>query len=125
MAIVLRRPRAQDDIIEIWSYIADDSETQADAFIDRLDAKFQLLAQQPGLGRIREELAPGLRSFPVGWYVVFYESISNSIVVVRVLHSARDVDVQFNDDSKENWQRSMWWIAVKHIVLLVCAAILR
>jgi toxin ParE1/3/4 len=102
MAIVLRRPRAQDDIVEIWSYIADDSEAQADAFVDRLDAKFQLLAQQPGLGRVREELSPGLRSFPVGRYVVFYEPISNGIAVVRVLHSARDIDAQMSGDLQED-----------------------
>lgn len=38
MPVVLLRPRSQDDITEIWGYIADDSELQADAFVDRLDA---------------------------------------------------------------------------------------
>lgn len=98
MSVVNRRPRAQDDIVEIWSYIADDSEAQADAFVDRLDAKFQLLARQPGLGRLREELARDLRSFPIGRYVVFYEPIPDGIAIVRVLHSARDIDAQFSDD---------------------------
>ncbi len=65
MSIVLLRPRARDDIADIWGYIAEDSELQADAFVDRLDEKFQLLARQPGLGRVRQELALGLRSFPV------------------------------------------------------------
>lgn len=98
MPVVLLRPRAQDDITEIWGYIADDSELHADAFVDRLDAKFQLLARQPGLGRAREELSPGLRSFPVGRYVIFYEPISDGIAIVRVLHSARDIDEQFSAD---------------------------
>lgn len=102
MPVVLLRPRAQDDITEIWGYIADDSELQADAFVDRLDAKFQLLARQPGLGRVREELAPGVRSFPVGRYVIFYESVSDGIAVVRVLHSARDLDAQFSGDPQED-----------------------
>ena len=101
MPVVLLRPRAQDDITEIWGYIADDRELQADAFGDRLDAKFQLLARQPGLGRVREELAPGLRSFPVERYVVFYEPVLDGIAVVRVLHSARDVDTQFGAGSKD------------------------
>lgn len=98
MPVVLLRPRARDDITDIWDYIADDSELQADAFVDRLDAKFQLLARQPELGRVREELSPGLRSFPLGRYVIFYESISDGIAVVRVLHSARDLDAQFSSD---------------------------
>lgn len=101
MPVVLLRPRAQDDITEIWGYIADDSELQADAFVDRLDAKFQLLARQPGLGRMRGELAPGLRSFPVGRYVIFYESVPDGIAVVRVLHSARDLDAQFSSDDPQ------------------------
>lgn len=101
MPVVLLRPRAQDDITEIWGYIADDSELQADAFVDRLDAKFQLLARQPRLGRAREELAPGLRSFPLGRYVIFYESVLDGIAVVRVLHSARDLDAQFSGDPQD------------------------
>ena len=39
MPVIIRRPRARDDIVEIWSYIADDSEAQPDAFADRLDVK--------------------------------------------------------------------------------------
>ncbi len=69
---------------------------QADAFVDRLDEKFQLLARQPGLGRVRQELAAGLRSFPVVRYVIFYEPVPDGIAVVRVLHSARDLDAQFS-----------------------------
>ena len=39
----------------------------------------------------REELASGLRSFPVRRYVVFYRPLVDAIEVVRVLHGARDV----------------------------------
>ncbi len=102
MPIVLLRPRAQDDITDIWGYIAEDSEPQADAFVDRLDEKFQLLARQPGLGRVREELAAGLRSFPVGRYVIFYEPVPDGIAVVRVLHSGRDLDAQFNSEPQDD-----------------------
>ncbi len=56
MPVILRRPRAADDLIELWDYVADDSVTRTDAFIDDVDAKFQLLAEQPPLGRNREEL---------------------------------------------------------------------
>jgi plasmid stabilization system protein ParE len=31
MSVILRRPRARDDLAEIWDYIADDSIKQADA----------------------------------------------------------------------------------------------
>jgi plasmid stabilization system protein ParE len=52
--------------------------------VDRLDEKLQLLAGQPLLGRGRPELAAGLRSMPFG-------------DVVRILHSARDVDAVFDE----------------------------
>jgi toxin ParE1/3/4 len=88
-------PRAIEDLIEIWSYIADDSAASADTFVDKLYEKLQVLGRQPGLGRRREELAPGMQSFPFGRYVIFYHMIANSIEVVRVLHGARDVQSIF------------------------------
>jgi toxin ParE1/3/4 len=66
VAVIVLQPRAKADLSDIWQVIAEDSDDQADAFIDLIDQKFQLLAQQSGLGRRREELAEGLRSFPVG-----------------------------------------------------------
>lgn len=95
--VVRRRPLASDDIAEIWDHIADDSLRAADRWIDQLDEQFGLLASQPLMGRSRDELAPGLRSFPFGRYVIFYEPIEGGIDVVRLLHSARDVDAQFGD----------------------------
>ena len=47
MPIIIKRPRARSDLVEIWDYIADDSETRADAFIDPIDQKFQALGQPP------------------------------------------------------------------------------
>jgi toxin ParE1/3/4 len=91
------RPRTKADLSEIWDFIADDSDEQADAFIDLIDQKFQLLAQQSGLGRRRDELAEGLRSFPVGRYVIFYLAIAGGVQIVRVLHGARDIEVAFTE----------------------------
>jgi toxin ParE1/3/4 len=95
MPVVIKRPRAKSDLVEIWDYIADDSEARADAFIDRIDQKFRTLTQRPGIGRLRGELAVGLRSFPVGRYVIFYRPLSNGVEIVRVLHSARDLNADF------------------------------
>lgn len=91
MACVVLRSKAEDDIAKIWAYIAEDSEAQADAFVDQLDGQFKMLAQQPALGRRRRELAPKIRSFPLGRYVIFYQPIGSGISIVRVLHSARDI----------------------------------
>ncbi len=88
-------PRARADLIEIWSYIADDSAANADAFIDKLFETMQLLAGKPGSGRHREELAPGMQSFSFGRYIIFYRVVTSEIEIVRVLHGARDIQSIF------------------------------
>ena len=98
MARITRRPLAAADVLDIWGHIAEDSLDQADRWIDKLDEKFGILATQPLMGRTREELAADLRSFPFGRYVIFYMPVQDGIDVVRVLHSARDVDAAFGEE---------------------------
>ena len=57
MPLIVLHHRAKAYLSEIWEFIAYDSDEHADAFIDLIDQKFQLLAQQSGLGRLRAELA--------------------------------------------------------------------
>lgn len=83
---------AQEDLDEIWLHIADNSENIADSFIDELFERFVLIGQFPQMGRERDELAVGLRSFPLRRYLIFYRVIDNGIEIVRVLHSARDIE---------------------------------
>lgn len=92
MPRITRRPLAEADILEIWDYIAQDSLTEADRWVDALDDKLSIWATQPAMGRRRDELAPGLRSFAFGRYVVFFQPLPDGLDVVRVLHAARDVD---------------------------------
>jgi toxin ParE1/3/4 len=98
MSVIIKRPRVLSDLAEIWDYIADDSEAQADAFVAKIDAKFQILAKQPGIGRLRDELAADLRSLPIGRYVIFYLSLANGVEIIRVLHGSRDIVPLFHDD---------------------------
>jgi toxin ParE1/3/4 len=95
-------PRAGADLIEIWSYIADNSEAHADTFIDRLYEALQVLGRQPGLGRRREELAPGMQSFPYGRYVIFYRAVTDAIEIVRISHGARDIESIFEGHAKNS-----------------------
>jgi toxin ParE1/3/4 len=95
MPILTKRPKVRIDLAEIWDYIADDSETQADNFVYRIDKTFNSLAENSYMGRSRSELAEGLRSFPIGRYVIFYQVIPDGVEIVRVLHSARDIDPNF------------------------------
>jgi toxin ParE1/3/4 len=98
VAVILTRPRALLDLAEIWSYVAEDSVRNANAFASRIDKTFRLLARRPGIGRARAELYPDLRSFVVGTHVVFYLPLENGIDVIRVLHGARDIKAVFEEE---------------------------
>jgi toxin ParE1/3/4 len=99
MPIIVKSPKAKADLVEIWDYIADDSETRADTFIETIDKKFHTLVDDPLLGIARNEIEVDLRSFPVGRYIIFYRRIPEGIEIIRVLHGARDLNVIFNVDN--------------------------
>jgi toxin ParE1/3/4 len=50
-----------------------------------MDEKCNMLAKWPEMGERREDLAPGLRFFSVGRYVILYRPIDEGIQLVRVL----------------------------------------
>ena len=91
MSRVRFTPEARSDLHEIWDYIARDSVEAASRFTDTIAETCRLLGASPQIGRARPELAPGLRSFPVGNYVIFYKPVRGGIEVVRVLSAARDI----------------------------------
>lgn len=66
---------ARGDLDEIWFYIAGDNPENADKLVRSISSRFAWLATTPKLGRLRKELAPRLRSFAVGNYVIVYRVI--------------------------------------------------
>jgi toxin ParE1/3/4 len=50
------------------------------------------------MGRRRDELRPGLRSWPHGRYVIFYRLGEPGVQIVRVLEGERDLPVVLEDD---------------------------
>lgn len=90
MAQVLRTRQANTDLLEIWTYIAENAFEAADRVLDALNQRCQAVAEMPGMGRLRDDLALSLRSIPEGNYVIYYRPIENGIQVIRVLHGARD-----------------------------------
>jgi toxin ParE1/3/4 len=92
---VLKRPLAEYDLDDIWWYIAQDNPEAADRLLDRIEERCRALAGFPEMGVNREELMHGLRSLPIGNYVVFYLAIERGIEIVRVLPGMRDIDAFF------------------------------
>ncbi|MEQ8465706.1 type II toxin-antitoxin system RelE/ParE family toxin [Coleofasciculus sp. E1-EBD-02] len=83
--------QAAQDIEDIWNYIAQENPQAADNILDKLRERFFLLTKFPELGRVRPDLAPSVRGFPVGNYIIFYRSLEQGIEIVRVLRGSRDL----------------------------------
>ncbi len=49
-------PEAEDDLLDIWLYIANDQPVNADRFLDYLHKKVLTLVEFPNLGRDRPML---------------------------------------------------------------------
>lgn len=91
MLALTRLPQAEDDLIQIWQYIAEDSEMAADRLLDRFSDVAQKLAAHPEAGRLRPELADDVRSFVVGNCVLFYKTTSTELAIIRVLSRYLDI----------------------------------
>lgn len=96
MAKVIRALPANADLMEIWVYLAERSIENANSMIQAIGRKCQDCAEMPGIGRRRDDLAPGLRTSVEGSYIICYRVIDDGIEVVRVLHGSRDLPSQFN-----------------------------
>jgi toxin ParE1/3/4 len=69
---VFRSETANSDLLRIYAYLADRNPQAADAFIAQIDKRIEALTRFPFIGRLRSNLAPGLRSVVVGTHLVFY-----------------------------------------------------
>ena len=87
----LFKPRAEQDLEDIYDYtVGEFGEAQADRYIRNLFEAFQRLADTPGIARQRDEVRPGLRSYPVQGHIVFFRESGDGALIVRVLHQSMD-----------------------------------
>lgn len=85
---------AEADLEEIWLYVARDRTIEiANRLIDEIMDRILLVARHPRAGRLRDELAPGLRSFPVRDHVIYYRPEQGHLLIARILHGSRDQGV--------------------------------
>jgi len=87
---------AEEDLKRIWTYIAEFNPHSADKFLREFAKKFQLLADNPLLGRLQDDFIFNLRSFPHKDYTIFYFPIENGVEIYRVLHGTRNIESLFD-----------------------------
>lgn len=93
-------PEVETELDDIWYYIARESGNVevADRLIDSISDRFFLLARHPNIGRRRDEdLRAGLRSFPVGEYVIIYRIAGHDVIILHVTHGRRDIEMLFGE----------------------------
>jgi toxin ParE1/3/4 len=92
------------DLLEISGYISQDNPSAANDVIDATFSTFEMLADSPGMGRLRifmDGRLKKIRSFPVSGfsnYLIFYREAANGIEIVRVVHGARDLEKFFEEN---------------------------
>lgn len=86
-------PEAEANLDEIWLYAAGQANVEiADRLVDALTRRFFLLGRYPRAGRRRDDLRPGIRSFPVGQYLVLYRLDGEDVLILRVVRGSRDLE---------------------------------
>jgi toxin ParE1/3/4 len=92
-AIYVRSPEAGRDLDQIFLWIAREaSEARAIKVLQRLEAKFQMIADFPGLGRPRDVPGQRLGASEPPW-IIFYEPLAHraGVRILRVLDGRRDL----------------------------------
>ncbi len=99
--LILKTPKAREDLLDLASYTAQEDFGAALRFLDAAEVAFCLLANRPDLGtvcRFRSAQAAGIRVWSIkGFqnYLIFYRPIGDAVEVIRVLHGARDLEALF------------------------------
>ena len=91
MSRIIRSELSVSDIVDIYSYIAQDNKTAAYELLDRIEHTITLIAASPRLGVSRPKIANGARSISIGNYSIYYRLLPDGIIILRVLHQAQDV----------------------------------
>lgn len=83
--------KAERDLGGIIDYTVQEwGVSQANTYLDGLESRAQLLAENPNLGMAREILSGGLLSFPYESHILYYKKHARGIVIVRILHQQMD-----------------------------------
>jgi toxin ParE1/3/4 len=89
-------PLGKSDLLDIHRYLQADNLDAADRFLQAVDHCFLELAAHPHAGRAWASTHPalaGVRLLPVPRfmnYLVFYRPSNRSILILRILHAARE-----------------------------------
>jgi toxin ParE1/3/4 len=88
---------ARRDLAGYWQYVARESGSLAvaDRSQESIERCFAALGRSPEIGRPRDEIQVGLRSFPIGNHIIYYRLRGPRLHISRVIHGNRDQRAAF------------------------------
>ena len=88
-------PQAVSDLLEIWTFIAQDNPEAADRVEEAVFKACDLLADSPLAGSVRKDMTPLPLRFwvvhPYSKYLVVYDPEKKPLQLIRILHGARNL----------------------------------
>jgi toxin ParE1/3/4 len=93
---------AEQDVEEIWSYLAAESQELASTFILQLEGQFQNLEQFPGRCALipeNEQLGSSYRHLLYGAYRTIFRITGTTVVILRIIHGSRLLDASGTNPS--------------------------
>ncbi len=86
------RALVQTDLESIWLYTCEEwGVAQADTYLEALIQRFHWLAENPTLGKPRDDVKPGYFCFPEGMHLIFYTLNNNQVEIIGIPHQRMDV----------------------------------
>ena len=81
--------RAEADLFDIFLFGYEQfGSAQAETYAAELEHVFQLLADNPRMGREAEAIAPDVRRHEHGSHVILYEISPDGVVILAVVHTS-------------------------------------
>lgn len=73
----------------LWHGLERFGEHQTDLYLNELERAFEFLGEYPLAARLRTEIAPPVRAYPLRAHVIIYEVDAGGVLILRV-RSARE-----------------------------------
>jgi toxin ParE1/3/4 len=97
MRVVLTE-QAEADLEAIGDYIAAESPLGAMAFIRQIREQCERISRAPYAYAARPQLGAGIRLCPHGNYLILFSAAEEEVLIVRIVHGARDIVALFSGD---------------------------
>lgn len=91
---------AEQDLLELISYVASDNPDAALQLAERIETQLGNLVRHPYLGKIPNDqtlASLGYRVLVVENYLIFYKVRRRTVLVHRIIHGARDITSLLTD----------------------------